>query len=308
MKKNYFYLICLIFNSIFGQNLVPNGSFEDYTVCPNHQGDFDLFGWYKLPNHIGTPDFLNSCSTNPVFSIPVNSLGTQLTHDGNAYIGMFCYNNSPWQLREYVSVPLISPLIVDQFYEVSFYVSLSDNSTAAVSNLGAALTITPVIGNNTLGPIPISPQIFTTNVIINKDNWTKISGTFQASGGEAYLTLGNFFTNEQISIVNLPGNGAPSSYYYIDSVSVNVTNLASMEFENDELRVYPNPFESEINISLQEKKEIKKIQIYSSTGSLLNEFHGNLRKISLSTISKGIYYLIVTTTNDEQIKWRIVRE
>ena len=49
-------------------------------------------------------------------------------------------------------------------------------------------------------------------------NWLQISGCFQAAGGEQYLVIGNFETDEDSPME--PGCNADLAYYYVDDVSV----------------------------------------------------------------------------------------
>jgi hypothetical protein len=68
MKKLLFSLTLLAtFLSAFGQNIVPNPSLENYTVCPGGVAQVDnLIGWQKINNHTGSADMINSCNTGQV--------------------------------------------------------------------------------------------------------------------------------------------------------------------------------------------------------------------------------------------------
>ena len=84
----YFYLINMKllvllafffhFNILMGQNLVPNGDFENYSICPDHQGQIDrAFPWLRIGC---TPDYLNSCDTTNHAGVPFNDLGFRYAH------------------------------------------------------------------------------------------------------------------------------------------------------------------------------------------------------------------------------------
>jgi hypothetical protein len=82
--------LCLVFNSS-AQNLVPNGSFEQYYSCPVFNGEADTcIGWHSFGGIIGatgTPDYFNSCSI--VVGVPDNLCGRQMAYQGNGYMGLF---------------------------------------------------------------------------------------------------------------------------------------------------------------------------------------------------------------------------
>src|SRR6185503_2656394 len=55
-------------------------------------------------------------------------------------------------------------------------------------------------------------------------NWTLISGTYTALGGERYLTLGHLKSDANTTYFSLP-YGTMGAYYYYDDVSVTPVNL-----------------------------------------------------------------------------------
>ena len=75
-----------------------------------------------------------------------------------------------------------------------------------------------------------------------------------------------------------------------------VTNNTGIEIvERNNIKIYPNPAKDKIFI--KSELLIKKVEIYSSTGTLLlsdNNFNG---KISVSSLLKGIYLVRVYTDN-----------
>ncbi len=202
------------------QNLVPNPSFENFTTCPNTQDQLNFASPWMKPTG-GSPDYYNACAgSGPFVGVPVNGLGNQTPHSGNAYAGFILRPSNNY--REYIEVPLTSPLVAGVAYDVSFYVSLSDASQWAIDKFGAYLSvgvIGPVSGAPTL---PYTPQVAHPlgNFITDKTNWTLISGSYTAAGGEDHLIIGNFSDNPSTTPVTGLGGFYPGSYYYIDDVSV----------------------------------------------------------------------------------------
>lgn len=56
------------------------------------------------------------------------------------------------------------------------------------------------------------------NVLSDTVNWTLISGSFTAAGGERFITIGNFLPDSLITIDSFPVWTYPDAYYYIDDV------------------------------------------------------------------------------------------
>ena len=71
-----------------------------------------------------------------------------------------------------------------------------------------------------LGPLFYTPDVTNPvgNFITDTSKWILISGAYLASGGERFITIGNFFINDSTDTIHITGNGA--SYYYIDDVYV----------------------------------------------------------------------------------------
>lgn len=201
-------------------NLVPNPSFEQYTVCPpGISPPFTASSW-SLPTG-GSSDYYNSCA--PVasnVSTPINSFGNQTPRSGSGYAGFILRPTNLY--REYLEVPLTTPLVAGNTYQVSFYVSLADQASWAIDKFGAYLSVGSVGPIVTAPVLPFVPQIMhpTGTFITDKTNWTQISGTYLATGGEDHLVIGNFYDN--VATVPQTGQGGfyPGSYYYIDDVSV----------------------------------------------------------------------------------------
>jgi hypothetical protein len=217
-------MMLLLVPVVAAQNLVPNPSFEIMLTCPTGVSQISLATPWT-PGNMFPPDYFHSCTSSSAVSVPANSFGNEAARTGQAYAGF--YARLP-TYREYVQVPLTSPLVAGVTYQISFYLSLSDVSGWAIDKVGAYLSA---------GPAPPSPSYFigVTPQVVNptgshisaKNGWTLISGTYVALGGEDHLTIGNFADDLSTPPLTLPvGNNF--SYYYIDDVSVaNLSNGTS---------------------------------------------------------------------------------
>ncbi len=224
------------------QNLVLNPSFENYTSCPQSISEFDKAVNWQSPyiNLIGdtcsTSDLYNSCSLFGGAGVPQNLLGYQAAHTGIGYAGMILYDgfpltifgctNIPTGWREYAEGTLSSPLIAGQTYCVSFYVSLPDNVKFATDDIGVYFSNTLInISCTTVGSssvLPFSPQLeYNGPAITDTSGWTKLQWSYTATGGERYITIGNFKNDASTTYTCVNGNSVNShAYYYLDDVEV----------------------------------------------------------------------------------------
>jgi gliding motility-associated-like protein len=219
-----FLLVCFVsfFKATppFAQNLVPNPSLEDYIVCPSSYGSGGPLlapPWSSATQ--GSTDYLNSCSTSASVDIPHNTFGWQLAHTGEAYAGGYFYIDGTNGIREYLLAPLLEPLEANVAYEVSFWVSCSE-SGCGIKEIGAFLSVNPP-PFQTFFELQDDPQIESTiGYVSDTMNWQLISGCFIAAGGEAYITIGNFYNNTNTHIDTACTLQYVTAYYYIDDVSV----------------------------------------------------------------------------------------
>lgn len=81
------------------------------------------------------------------------------------------------------------------------------------------------------------------------------------------------------------------------------------QFENENFRVYPNPFIDEINLEGFEPNEIKTIEVFDVSGKVLLQVPPNLagNSINLYSIPKGIYFLKVGLKNGNTFNKKIVK-
>lgn len=206
-----------------GLNLIPNPGFEDMVQCANGPSWLEVAQPWYMPT-VGSSDLFNPCATLASgVSVPVNMFGSQTPFAGSSYGGGYVYapggagSNS---YREYLATPLIAPLIAGQAYAVSFRVSRADNMAYAVAEIGAHFSAGPL--TNWPGSyLAVTPQVVnpSANIITSATNWTLISGTFTASGGEDHITLGNFFTDANTTAAFMGGT-YNLGYYYYDDVKV----------------------------------------------------------------------------------------
>jgi gliding motility-associated-like protein len=278
--KKIFYITILLSNiglsfSIVAQNLVPNPSFEDTFTCPI--GAFDIYydsipklgncsmkNWYS-PSGSAHPAF-NSCA--PATSnarIPNTPLGFQYPHSGDGFAELTLFaipdiiTSVDTLFKGYIQNKLIDTLIKDNFYKVSFYVSLIGYEwlfchVLTTDDIGANLNkkrhyILPSQAN-----IPLSYSIRNPkgNYITDTAGWTLICGVYKAEGGEQFITIGNFEADNQLNILSLHEDTSSlctSTFraidFFIDDVSVENLNIHNSN--NDTLVCNGESFSKELS-------------------------------------------------------------
>lgn len=310
-----FSLLGLHFNLI-SQNLVPNSSFENYSSCPNDASQLDsLYNWFN-PNG-GSSDYFNSCFTTGFLnvSVPSNFFGYQQAVTGNGYIGLYLFYPIS-NYREYAEVQLTNSLSSGVTYYISLKLSLTDSSNYATDELGIYFSNDSLISGQ-FSNFTVTPQIKnqTGNYIADKVNWVFFSGEYIASGGEKYITIGNFSNDANTSFINVAGGGDINNdyygYYLIDDVCVStsaetcgITGLEENSLIN--ISIFPNP--SNGITEIHSDNIMEEITILSSNGESIEEilqFSNNV-KIDLSNYSKGLYYVKVKIGGNEIFKKLII--
>ncbi|MBX7182525.1 MAG: T9SS type A sorting domain-containing protein [Bacteroidia bacterium] len=300
-------IVCLIFIwlsflSKAQTNLVPNGSFEDLDTCD--------VGWNKLVQAApwfqpyaniglgGSSDVWNSCSNNPLYSVPFNQAGSQIPRTGNGYAGICVYlPQFPNEGREYIEIGLSNSLIIGKRYKVEFYASPAINVWfhIGIAGIAAYLSSDSLIINNNI-PIIIPPNVSSPIdvPIIDTVNWTKIQGEYVAKGGEKFLTIGNFLSHEDViyDTIGEPSidNNCCRAYYFIDDVSVTEidTSIGIPEPIQANCKFYQTEDQKWV---IESTGRPSKLSIYNTIGQLVYEHipKQNKETIELS-LDQGIYY------------------
>ena len=204
-----------------GQNLVPNGSFEDLDDCPNDLGQLEKAkGWHN-PS-LASPDIFNICNDSAV-GVPQNWIGNQPPQDGNGYAGIISKTGNNQNYREYVQIQLKSKLKQGKPYYCEMYVSKADINIMMDKKLSILFTDSLTFQSNS-EYIQATPQIVTNTYFVDKDGWTKFSTVYIAKGFENAITIGNFttITPGVVQPGDIPEDenigGNDQCYYYIDNI------------------------------------------------------------------------------------------
>ena len=295
--------------TVFGQNLVPNPSFEEYSSCPGQTIGIQLANGWSDAN-TGTADYYNSCYTTGFVNmdVPNNFIGSQTALSGVAYAGIIAYEKSttPLHYREYVQTELSSPLIGGTEYFVSFNLAHADSCCFTTDDIGVFLSTTMINESNYLN-INSNPQIanFEDNFLNDNTNWVQIKGSFIATGGEEFIVLGNFkddYSTDTLSVCTSSNLDFMSAYYYIDDVCVSTDSLTcagTVGIPSNSLEyLYDIILNNHMLIIESNQNAAFNASIYDITGKLHHQFvnQQNLVLYNTSHLNSGIY--LITISNE----------
>ena len=246
------------------QNLIPNGSFEEYINCPPYFGYcFYAAGWFG-PD--GSPDYFNACHTGGVVGIPLNQLGDQYPADGNAYMGLStsAIGGVPWY-REIIGAQLTEPLIPGVPVCLSFKTAMGGfgnffgNSTI-YSCKGLGMKFFTAFPTDWAAYLyPNSAAIALDIVPTDTAMWYSVADEYVPDSAYGYVAIGNFFADSliELTLIDTMGVGGNEvAYAFVDDVRASfdlnfcTQDLGGLEFEVQAPVLFPMPFDDVLHIRL----------------------------------------------------------
>lgn len=221
--NTFLWLLCLPCVTC-GQELVPNGSFEDFTSCPDFASQLGKAApWFNAT--AGTPELYHACAGSGAFAgVPANfSGGFQWPRTGQGFAGLYSFMAGLPNQREYIAVPLLEPLEAGRCYRFTMHVNRPNDFELACDGIGARFSIGPITSDSaTVLPYPAHVEHLPGQLITDTLGWTAVTGTYTAIGGEDHLTIGNFRSDAQtLTMPLIPGAWYQNqAYYLVDDVSV----------------------------------------------------------------------------------------
>jgi hypothetical protein len=305
-------LLCVKSSASFAQiNLVPNPSFEDYSICPQFTDQMDLAnGWTSYRN---TPDYFNACATNGM-NVPNSGFGYQYAHSGNAMAGLITFRrpNSPdgSNYREFIGCQLASPLQAGIKYYISFFVNFANTQYSAIAsnNIGCNF-FNVAYSKSSPAPLTNFSVLYSDSIIQDSVQWIKLSGSFIPTNSYQYFSIGNFFDDNNTDTLII-GQFPDNAYYYIDDICISTdssycelwTGLNYTDKQNTEIVCYLNPDNESIFIESNDK--LISIEIYDDFGKIIKKIFLSSKSYSVPIYSfaNGIYLIKINTQKKELVK------
>lgn len=298
-------LLMVTFANVNSQNLVPNPSFETILSCSNLMAGIQNLNAPPWNSPQDSPDLYNICSLTWNFSVPTNQFGYQYPRTGNGYAGAGFYEASA-DYREFLHVKLDNPLVANQNYCMSFYISLSSPQYVACNNMGMYISPTEISN-----PLNLVPQIKETSIINDTANWALIQGEYEANGGEQYIIIGNFSPLQTIDTLHFAESIVDASYYYIDDVDIHIGQCNFLQVENfmtPNFNIYPNPSNGSFTIETTENDY--KVTFTNVLGENIcqSEIKNQKSEINLSEQPNGLYFINLKTEKGTSVQKLIIQK
>ena len=219
--KRFFCLLCLFFPLILkGQNLVKNPGFEEYHHLPDliyeygrYYPDSNLLieplyyfickDWYRPM--ATSQDYFHINAKNIRYGIPYSDrFGYYPAMFDSAYIGFNPLTLHVGGTFEYFTGEFSEPLEKGKKYEVSFFYCFAhiasyfslDKIEVFISidywNTRSSPTYAYIVNQDIVANVTFDNQ-----PIVNDGQWHKLTGYYQANGGEKYITFGIFRQNRK---------------------------------------------------------------------------------------------------------------
>jgi gliding motility-associated-like protein len=304
-------LLCGIITKMYSQeNLILNGSFEENTSCygdPSSLG-FDVFQWsgctgWSCPTY-GSSDLW--CE-NPVFGNyepPATPFGFEYPRTGENMAGIYLFVKHE-EYREYIQCKTTAPLKENVYYQFSLYLNnpfYNENLASTTSCFQAFFSNSTALQPTSYLAMPVEPQIKNdpANFYTDTSNWILFEGTYKASGGENYITLGCFENNSEIplSFDVISDSTVTDIYFFIDDVqihelpsTIHIPNIFTPNNDGTNDFFYPTI----LNIPDWE------VDIVSRWGNLMTTLNSEIPywdgKIKNNPASDGVYFYKLKSSN-----------
>ena len=235
MRKVVLAVLFLIINTglLIGQNLISNGSFERLNNGGRSKPKtrFDQVRPWRSP-------------TNAIPNLILNHKGNrghQRAAEGKNYCGLVLYDRDQPNYREYISVKLKNALQANTEYFLVFQINAADESWAYTDDFGICFTADSLRATHN-GRLDSKPQLRTRKYLPVDDTvqWQQVSFKFTATGGERYLTIGNFRTDEATLLRPARTDVMDRIVYvYIDDIHLEALSDSSLSSSLDSIPI-PN--------------------------------------------------------------------
>ncbi|NNE29795.1 MAG: OmpA family protein, partial [Saprospiraceae bacterium] len=225
--RTFVLIIALTF--IFGgegleaqRNIVPNGSFEEYSNPP--------LGWFYRGDHFSrvikywdSPTAASPDVFGPKVLVPElwaeKGFGEHTARSGSTMVGITVYgcDEGKPHCREYLQIHLAEPLVKGQRYDIKGYFSPLERSLR-VNKFGFAFSKEPQkkLSDEIIDLKPTHKARFPFG---NAGTWTLLQKEFVAQDESEFLILGNFSPDDN-TIVEKVENHLNYGYYYVDDISL----------------------------------------------------------------------------------------
>jgi len=218
------FLATCFYNANAQTNLVMDPSIEDTLYCPQYLGDMGSLKYWYQPNNLSTTEYINACNHQDYNTITVHHNNIP-PRSGNGYVKIRCGNG--YDYKDYLCGKLNNRLTIGNCYKVSFWiVQYRHYGYEAVGSdkMGIYFQSDSIkMGSNFFA---LKPYVeYTGGIICDSVDYTNVTGSFIAKGGEKHFIIGDFYPDSSTIYYSCKNPGSPippmhGKGFLIDDVSV----------------------------------------------------------------------------------------
>lgn len=290
--------------SLTAQNLVPNGSFENYGDCVTSAGQItNTLNWFPhTPNC--TPDHYHACAFPGPLGVPTMD-DTIYPYDGDGMARIYLYSSFG---REFISTRLLDPLQAGHEYIFSIQIRLFSNDLIMCGSIGAHLSQDSLTGFlSTCEEIPLSPQMDRdSSLIMDQEGiWYNWTDTMMAAGGEEWITIGNFRDNPSTPMTGTPFGTA---LYLVDDISLVEIVTVGVEDPQIEFSISPNPAKEVVRFQIEGNHEAASLSLLNSIGQevINHQLSTSTFELDVRDLPKGIYFARLSSEQGERVEKLVI--
>lgn len=266
------------FSAFAQENLVPNGSFEATEGKIKKIGAISSATGWSSPTAVQADLFIPGKVME--INVPDNMYGKEDAKEGSNYAGIVAFSVGNKVPRSYLMTKLSTPLKKGMRYCVKFSLSLADGSKYASNQIGVNFS-KKQFGTEDKAIIKDVAHVLHANNDTKKINqmynWDQVCGIYEATGGEKFITIGNFYPDANTSSEtnrknkDLKINQIVAAYYYIDDVSVELlgkNDKCDCQIEVDQDNYSTTVYQKAVNLNdkMTPAQKIEKQQLFFAFG------------------------------------------
>jgi hypothetical protein len=312
---------CLV-DLALGQNLVPNGSFEEYVDCPYSFGQWaQVVGWTSPFNH--SADYFNRCAGGVICSVPFNNFGYQEPAHGNAYMGLATFNYQGPMYREIIATDLTQSLQPGVPVYISFKAATGGFGSWAFNSARWKARGPSIRFFNELPSdweayfYPNEAALAMSSVLEDTVNWVSVSGMYVPDSAYSHLALTNFFEDSLSMPSILDDQGMlDGAYAFVDDICISYDPNYCVNWASG-LGVYASssftitqPATNVWLVNSSAAHEVMSVMVHDACGRVLLNTAWQRSSVSysidLSTAPTGVYSITVEGGSTPLLRTRVV--
>lgn len=211
-----------------GENMVDNPGFEDAKNKKlRRTGDITRAESWVSPTG-NSADLFSAEAKMPDVMTPDNIYGMEEPREGMNYAGIITYSYREKEDRTYLTAKLNTPMKKGMRYKVQFYASRAELAKYSANRLGVHFSKRAPGTDDKVPALILETHVeHPKNAVFDGDyGWDLVCGEYTAEGNEKYITIGNFYSDNEVKEQRnrkprgIRGKQIIAAYYYIDDISV----------------------------------------------------------------------------------------